>query len=559
MATNMYSFWRTNNIHVSCKELAFAIRTLHCVRIVERRYPTQFNHGGAQEDQGKDGAKEKEAKANKAKQAVVDPLFLNDPWAKSARKAQTKWEDLELPQTHPFKDATDTPLVQLHRLQHAANKQGIILTTKQHLADISKIQTKGPLAVLLPGGDKTPYGEAAQHMKGPFEVVLEDHGIKSSYKRLVLLWVVQGDVTYGLPAPSTKCQAADYVELVAELDSRLVIPADFQQAKIEPMTKIKKLLATIHHDLHENVTMYGLRRNSSGPEGKDTHIQVICRVPRTSRTKMLEASGAHALLVRDFIDQTTTATDTTVLPRFVPPNHTTLHELKITTQAVPGAAGIVLIKRGLALRVCASVAQARNAFMSDDTRLTKDNIHVVPRHTLESSGWPTTIEASSLIKAVLEATGHAPIPTRAYRSAGVYSWTLAFETAPTKDRFTIEVGGTLHEILLVPTQARYNPKATQHQANPRAKKPKQPSIEPTFPAQAAIPLGNPTAKADNERFEKLEAKVGELEARQTSFERKFDNRLDGVDAALRQLLQRSETPRTREPTGDTPPPKLQKH
>ena len=64
---------------------------------------------------------------------------------------------------------------------------------------------------------------------------------------------------------------------------------------------------------------------------------------------------------------------------------------------------------------------------------------------------------------------------------------------------------------------------------------------------------------EESRLDKLEAKVGELEGRQDRFEKKFDQRLDGVDDALRQLLQRCDPGRPREPLGDTPPSKYAKN
>ena len=304
--------------------------------------------------------------------------------------------------------------------------------------------------------------------------------------------------------------------------------------------------------------MYGLRRSRPDGETSDSHIQIICRVPRSARSPMLEASGVHALMVRDFVEASTIPQDTTVLPKFLCPTTHNLHDLLITSKGVPGAAGIILARRGLALRVWAChVAKAREIYMADDRRITKDNAHVVPRHTYESSGWPTSIEAPSVIHAVKEATGSPPIPTRAYRAAGVYSWTLAFQDAPSTDRFIIEVGGQLHEVLLVPTQQRYNPK-TQHREQATKAKKQKALHEPTAPQPITIPLGNPQAREDTSRLDRLEARVGDLETKQTNFERRFDERLDGVDSALRQLLQRSERSeqaRQREPTGDTPPPK----
>ena len=539
-----------------CSRLARAIRVKHLNLILTGRVPERYNHAGANEDQDKD----KQAKAAKTKQTITDPLFVNDPWAKAQQKPQqTRWEDLQLVTSHPFRDNADKPITQLHRLQHTANRTGVILATKQHLPDISKITTPGPLGVILPGTDKNAFGEAAQHVKGPYELVLEDPAIKTSYKRLVMLFVVKGDIKYSLPTPTTKCEAANFVEMVAELDSRLVPQADFQKALTDPTATIKRLLSAIHRNLDENITLYGLRRSRSGHQNQDSHIQIICRIPGATRSKLLEASGEHALLVRDFIDKANVKQDTSVLPKFIVPTAHNLHELRITTKGIPGAAGITLARRGLALRVWANqIAEARRAFLADDARLTKDNLHIVPHSTFESSGWPNTVEASSVIKAVAEATGQPPIPTRAYRVAGVFSWTLAFQTPPQKDRFTIEVGGTVHEILLVPTQQRHNPKATQHQQPSKGKKANQAPKDPQYQPATTFALGNPNAKADQQRLDRLEQKVGELEGRQDRFERRLDERFDGVESALRQLLQRSETPRSREQTGETPPPKLAK-
>ena len=476
LRARLHTFLNNIDAHPQCKQLANNIRTLHIRRIVEGRISPSYDHGGANDEASAsaDKAKDKDSKATKATNAVIDPLFVNDPWAKKATHApQTKWEDLELPSGHPFQDKKSTALPQLHRLQNGPNRTGIILATRQHLPEISKTTTKEPLAVLVPGADKSVLGDASQHAQGPFEVVLYDKGLQTSYKRLALLWVVQGEVKYSLPAPSIKCNAADFVELVAELDIRVMLPHDFQQAVAEPMATFKRLLQAIHRDIGDNLTMYGLRRNKPTKDSKESHLQVICRVPRQARKQMLEASGQHALMVRDFVEASSLTQDTTVLPKFHQPTSHNLHDLIITSKGVPGAAGITLARRGLALRVWADeVAQARKMYMADDRRITTENAHVVPRHTYESSGWPTSIEASSVIHAVKEATGVPPIPTRAYRAAGVYSWSLAFQTPPDKDRFIVEVGGQLHEILLVPAQNRYNPKAQHQDAGRKMKKQK---------------------------------------------------------------------------------------
>ena len=160
----------------------------------------------------------------------------------------------------------------------------------------------------------------------------------------------------------------------------------------------------------------------------------------------------------------------------------------------------------------------------------------MPRVQYESSGWPSTIDVSNVIKAVISATTLPPVPTRAYRAAGVHYWSLAFASPPTKTRFTVEVAGGLHEILLVPSTNRYNPKAANNPSGKQVRKNRltKPSDQP--PPEPVQIVTKPSME-EQSRLDKLEAKVGELENRQDKFERKFDQRLDGVDAALRQTSQ----------------------
>ena len=342
--------------HQECCDFAQKARVLHLLRVLAGNFPMQYNHGGAKDIENPDGKhKNTTQHTQKAQQAVVDPLFVNDPWAsarKQARPPQTRWEDLTLPNDHPFQNtANKLPLEQLHRLQHTTNRVGIIMSTKQHLADITKVPTPGPLAVVLPSADKAAFGDAAIYVKGPYEVVVNDNAMKTSYKRLVMLFVVKGDVDFVLPTPTIKCNAADFVEVVAEIDSRLLGAGEFQQVREDPMTTFKKLLAGIHKDLNEHATFYALRKFNTGPASQDVHIQIVCRVPRSARTKMLEASGEHALLVRDYVDDVAKIQDTSVLPKFTSPTASNLHDLRITTRGIPGAAGIVLARRGLALRM----------------------------------------------------------------------------------------------------------------------------------------------------------------------------------------------------------------
>ena len=73
-------------------------------------------------------------------------------------------------------------------------------------------------------------------------------------------------------------------------------------------------------------------------------------VAHEERSELLQGSGASQLLVRDFVENGQQSTDLTVIPRFweVSPQH--LHEALIMTQKVTGFAGVVITRRGLAVR-----------------------------------------------------------------------------------------------------------------------------------------------------------------------------------------------------------------
>ena len=467
--------WKQQGANPELQSFCEKARDLFLVRILEGKVSMLFGHAGAQPD-GKDN-EAKDAKEAKAKKQVQDPLFINDPWARAhARVQNTRWEDLQIPKDNPFVSTNGTSLAQTHRLQLGSQQAGLILATKKHLAEISKTPGKEDLAVLLPAAEKASFGDAAPHLTGPHEVVLEDPAQKTTYKRLVLMFVVRGDVKYKLKTPEVKCSAADFVELVAEIDCRIIAPTDFQHAKADPVPTFRKLILAICPEASDNLTMYGFRNYKPAMGDKATEqLQIICRTHSVHRQKMLEGSGNFGILLRDFIEKPQA---NTVLPKFWPATASDLHGMLISTKAIPGSAGAALTRRGLALRVWTThIAQARAKLMHDDARLTDVNRHVIPVVQFESSGWPTAIEVAEVIKAVNTATGCPPVPTRAYRAAGVHCWSLAFGAAPSKVRFTIDVSGSLHEILLVPSTNRFNPKVTnkQHKAKPPGKN------KPTFP------------------------------------------------------------------------------
>lgn len=64
-------------------------------------------------------------------------------------------------------------------------------------------------------------------------------------------------------------------------------------------------------------------------------------------------------------------------------------------------------------------------------------------------------------------------------------------------------------------------------------------------------------KRDDERISQLEAKIEQLDHRQSNFEQRVEGKFDHISDSLRQILAASQT-RHRETTGETPPSKFSK-
>ena len=421
------------------------------------------------------------------------------------------------------------------------------------LHEVTQIQATKTFGLLMPMSDIAAYGNLAGKILGPYEVVLEDPVLGSSYKRLTLLLPLSGTIKYQLAPASHKCTAAEFAELVLELDSRLLSQKEFEQAAESPIHTFRKLLLSTHSSLNETINIYGLRKGKHPTSGKDdTQLQCMTRVPKSVRHSVLEKSGTFGLLIRDFLEKGKDCVDATVLPRFWLPTVRELHDMSIVTKGVDGYAGVVLTRRGLALRVWTSkIGPARRALLADDPRLTDENINVVPKVVLESSGWPPAIDAANVVASTIQATGCPPVPTKAFRAAGVYGWTLAFEKKPALTKFTVQINSSTHEILLAepvsiaPKQNRQQPPKSRTKQNQ--------------PAASQVQYPPPVSKhPDSDRIDRLEAKIQHLDSRQTNLETQLNSRFDQVGAQLQQILNNTSQPRQREPSGETPPPKFPK-
>ena len=539
--------------------LTFVRKARHSFLIAlhEGRGVAHYQAGGGKDKEPKGSVADEPANQGTASSSQAgkrDIIWELDPWAKKTKQSPTRWEELALPPQHPFVDEKGGCIQQTHRLQASHVRQGLVLTTKANLADMLKITNpNGSFALILPMTDLTNFGEVATRVQGPFEVVLIDSNLQTQYKRIIQLLVINGAVTYKLPEASHKFTADEHIEIVLELDSRLVAPKDYEAAKDQPLAYFRKLIEPACGAETSTVNLYGFRVGRHPSSGKgDSQLQCIAQVAKPLRATLLAYSGTHCLLARDYIDKSANATDTTILPRFWDANMQGLREASIVIKQTEGAAGLVLARRGIAVRCWISaIAKARRTVLAADNRITEDNIATVPRHVKDSTGWPPAVEPKHVIKAVLSATSQAPVPMRAYRSAGVHGWSLAFQDLPKLETFTVEINDKTFQILLSdpqPTPFNRAPKLPQ----PRSKTAVGHATLPPPPPAPMFPSAQQTA--ETQRIDRLEQRLDAMDHRQSKFETKLDSKFDEVSSILRQLVSQS-SQRDRSPTGDTPPPK----
>lgn len=467
-----------------------------------------------------------------------------------------------MPSDHPLHDSDGKQLEQTHKLQASARRHGIVLATKGALADLSRITPVGAFAVLIPSVDRMKLGDFAARLKGPHEILLSDPVLKTEYKRLVLLFPMKGDVTVKFPEAKVTFTAVEVVELVLECDSRLMSASELESAKRNPMQYIKDALLSQFPDWKDCFHFYAFRQGRHPAAGRDdVQFQCILKTPKAHRSQLLQASGAHLVLVRDFIENGNQSSDLSVIPRFWDVSLQALHEAIIVTKNVAGYAGIVLTRRGLAVRSWTSnIAYMRKAVIPSDPRITTDNIAVIPRHSYRATGWPPAVDPSNVVASITKAIGLPPIPTKAFRSNGVHGWIVAFESKPTTAKFALQINGHTHEILLVEESAFPLAKPLQRQQNnTKSSRPSEPAGSVTKSPQPDLRFVAAHSSADAQRIDKLEQRFEALESRQGRMEQKVDERFSDIANSLRQLLQAANAPRARESTGDTPAPKVPKH
>ena len=117
--------------------------------------------------------------------------------------------------------------------------------------------------------------------------------------------------------------------------------------------------------------------------------------------------------------------------------------------------------------------------------------------------------------------------------------------------------GTVHEILLQPVSPTAHTAKGLAKGKGKGKNQKTKAEEHQASWAPPAQLVPTRSKQDEERLTRLETRFDQLEQRQVGFENRVESKFDHISDSLRQILAASHQ-RSREPTGETPPPKLPK-
>eukprot|EP00438_Fugacium_kawagutii_P007017 Skav233753 [mRNA] locus=scaffold1792:300466:304788:- [translate_table: standard] len=483
-----------------------------------------------------------------------DPWQTKDPWLQPAQVPSSlrnaKWEDLALPSDHQFYSGADQ-LKQITRQQMSNNQGGVAFCTRSNVPDALTNAPSTPAGILIPVSDAAFFRKLHPEPKvfGPFEVTVSDGVANTIYKRQVMLLQVTPEVRFQPPDAKYKATLTEVRELVLEMDSRIASKETMTMKQQNPQEHLKSRIRDLFPaSALQNSSMYGFRTVSKKEDHK--MFQMLIKVPLASRATMLEHSGLGEITARDFLAKGTSPEDHSVLPRFWDASRQGREEAVRTASKVDGFAGVVLTKRGIAIRSWnCKLASTRAAVMNNDVRLCPENMSTVPKVQVESSGWPQNITAAEVVRSCHYYTQLAPVPTRCYRSAGVTSWSLMFSSMPSIARFCAAFNGHAVEIVLVPAQSMSMP-------GPRKGKEPKKSIRNVAP-RATEP--SPTETAHHDRISNLESRFSLMEKRQETLESRMDSKFSEVNDQLRQILQAVQ-PRaaSHNATGFTPPPKQPK-
>lgn len=131
------------------------------------------------------------------------------------------------------------------------------------------------------------------------------------------LIVFSGTVRFQLPHAKIKLTTSPSVELVLEIDSRLIAKGDFDKLKEAPLASFKSLVQQIAPQIDTSFVLYGYRTAAHpGASKQDFQMQCVLKAPALSRKALIESSGATELLARDYMEKGKGSEDTTVLRAF---------------------------------------------------------------------------------------------------------------------------------------------------------------------------------------------------------------------------------------------------
>lgn len=296
----------------------------------------------------------------------------------------------------------------------------------------------------------------------------------------------------------------------------------------------------------------------------------VSRNHESSRIQLLKISGDSELFLRQFVEPGQTL-DHSIIPRYWTISLSEARQAKqLGLSLKEDFAGLALTPKGIAIRVMnKAIARAREVILQGDIRFNEDNRHVIPNFVFLAQGFPFEISHEGIIKAVAKSVGQPPVPLRNFRLAGMLTWVLGFETQPAETHFVVQIGASHHEVLLTPQELQNKMKSKgRAPKQPKSSKPKN-ALEsgwlsaPSFPAvQSNQSVNEKKIQSLEDRVSSLETKQDHLANQQTALTQKVDNRFDEVSLQLQQVLKAvtgnpGHIPgRSREPTGDTPPPKL---
>ena len=484
-----------------------------------------------------------------------DPWLKYDPWAID-KKQMSKWEDLRLPKDHYFKDKDDSSVTQLHRQQLNAGSNAIAFATRANVIPTFSSCNNKAIGLLIPSSERVKFDfKPDLQMSGPHEIVVQDDAVGTVYKRQVYLVQLDQHIRFEMPQATYKTKAPELKELVIEIDERL-LNKDMIAAIIDgPLDAFKKRFQEqVPSVAAKGVNVYAFRIvNVQNP--KHRIFQTMCKVPIETRKLCLQRSGMGDLFLRDYIPKGEEILDVSTIPRFWSCERSGKEDALRTASDVEGFAGLVLTKRGVAVRAwCSQIGAVRRILLPNDERLTDLNIDIIPRHLFESTGWPTSIAAQEVVKATNFATKASPIPTRCFKMLGLTTWTLAFQEKPPAGKFLIDFNGSSYEILLSESQVNHhetkNAKQGKKESKGKGKGSKSASSQEDKPFQ--------NQDETSQRISVLEAKFNTMERRQDSLESKINDGFSSVNDQLRQVLQAITPKAAHDPTGLSPPPKMPK-